>query len=237
MKPVIAVTALYDDEKESLWMLPGYFDGITRAGGIPVMLPLHAEQEDAAELLRTFDGLLITGGHDTMPQTYGAEDSGKCTVCAARDKMESVLLESALRMDLPVLGICRGIQFINAALGGTLYQDLPSERPSEISHAMQPPYDRGVHQVTVLPNTPLYELLKTETLSVNSYHHQAVRELAPSLEVMAVSEDGLIEAVCRRDKRFVWAVQWHPEFWGHSSREQQAIFDAFLRACRPNSET
>ncbi|MGN1031613.1 MAG: gamma-glutamyl-gamma-aminobutyrate hydrolase family protein [Butyricicoccaceae bacterium] len=231
MKPIIAVTALYDDDKDSLWMLPGYFDGITRAGGIPVMLPLYAEREDVPALLSRFDGLLIAGGHDTMPQTYGAENRGKSIPCAARDAIESELLRCALEHDVPVLGICRGIQFMNAALGGTLYQDLPSERPSPVSHIMKPPYDRGVHQVRILPDTPLYELLHTETLSVNSYHHQAVRDLAPSLEIMAVAEDGLVEAVYRRDQRFVWAVQWHPEFWAHHSREQQTIFDAFVSAC------
>lgn len=232
MKPIIAVTALYDEERDSLWMLPGYFDGITRAGGIPLMLPLNVPPEDAEALLMRCDGLLITGGQDTQPQIYGEQNRGKSVCCAARDELETVLLHRALEADVPVLGICRGIQFINAALGGTLYQDLLDEHPSEVCHAMQPPYDRGVHRVNIKEGTPLHQLLQTKSLLVNSYHHQAVKQPAPSLEVMAVSEDGLVEAVCRRDKHFFWAVQWHPELWAHSSREQQAIFDAFLNACR-----
>ena len=106
--------------------------------------------------------------------------------------MEQALLHLALERDLPVLGICRGIQFLNAVLGGTLYQDLPTEHPSQTQHHMTPPYDRAVHTVTIQPGTPLAELLGTEHIGVNSYHHQAVKTLAPCLTEMAWSEDGLI---------------------------------------------
>lgn len=127
-------------------------------------------------------------------------------------------------------GICRGIQFFNACLGGTLYQDLPTEYPLEVAHVMRPPYDQTVHSVALLPGTPLAALLDRAELGVNSYHHQAIKALAPSLAEMARSEDGLVEAVYLPDKSFVWAVQWHPEFSFRTDENSRKIFSAFVAA-------
>ena len=125
--PLIGVLPLWDDEKNSLWMLPGYFDGIRQAGGLPIMLPLTVEPQDIAQLATLCDGFLFTGGHDVSPALYGETPINESIACCPkRDAMETILLREALRLDKPVLGICRGIQFINAALGGTLYQDLPT---------------------------------------------------------------------------------------------------------------
>ena len=167
------------------------------------------------------------------PALYGETPKPTCgEICPARDRMEQALLHLALERDLPVLGICRGIQFLNAVLGGTLYQDLPTEHPSQTQHHMTPPYDRAMHTVTLQPGTPLAELLGTEHIGVNSYHHQAVKTLAPCLTEMAWSEDGLIEAVCLPEKRFVWAVQWHPEFAFRVDEHSRKIFGAFVAAAK-----
>lgn len=232
-KPIIGVTPLFDQERDSYWMLPGYLEGLEQAGAIPVVLPLPEESDDLTQLISLCDGLLFTGGQDVSPALYGEMPKGTCgEICSARDRMEQVLLHLALERDLPVLGICRGIQFLNAALGGTLYQDLPTEHPSQIQHHMTPPYDRAVHTVTLQPNTPLAELLGAEYIGVNSYHHQAVKTLAPCLAEMARSEDGLIEAVCLPEKRFVWAVQWHPEFSFRVDAHSRKIFGAFVAAAK-----
>ena len=155
------------------------------------------------------------------------------------DKMHRILMEKVnmkavneirLRADKPVLGICRGIQFINAALGGTLYQDLPSQRPSAVTHCQKPPYDRPAHGVAICPGSALYDLIGKASIAVNSYHHQAVKEPASGLEVMAVAEDGIIEAVRLEGKRFVWAVQWHPEFSYLTDEDSRRIFRAFVSA-------
>ena len=189
--------------------------------------------DDLPQLVSLCDGLLFTGGQDVSPALYGETPKPTCgEICPARDRMEQVLLHLALERDLPVLGICRGIQFLNAVLGGTLYQDLPTEHPSQTQHHMTPPYDRAVHTVTIQPGTPLAELLGTEHIGVNSYHHQAVKTLAPCLTEMAWSEDGLIEAVCLPEKRFVWAVQWHPEFAFRVDEHSRKIFGAFVAAAR-----
>ena len=146
--------------------------------------------------------------------------------------MESILLRLAMAENKPVLGICRGLQFMNAALGGSLWQDLPSQHPSDISHHGAPPYDRPVHAVTVLPDTPLSAVLGESSLPVNSYHHQAVRELAPCLRPMALSPDGLVEAAWHPEMHFLWGVQWHPEFSFRTDAASRSLFRAFVDACR-----
>ena len=231
LKPLIGVMPLWDDDKESVWMLPGYLEGIRQAGGIPVILPFTSENDELEQLAKMCDGFLFTGGHDVSPELYSekpVDDSVIC--CKDRDEMESWYLKYAISSDKPLLGICRGIQFINAALGGTLYQDLPTQHPSGIDHHQKPPYDIPVHTVSIVKDSPLGKLLDTEQLSVNSYHHQAVKDLSPRLKAMAISTDGLIEAVFMPEHRFLWAVQWHPEFSYLSDINSQKIFKAFIDA-------
>ena len=155
MKPVIGLVPLVDEGRKSLWMLPGYMEGIAGAGGLSFMLPLSGDEADLSRLFSLCDGLLLTGGHDVSPALYGQSPLPVCGACSPeRDRMESILLRLAMAENKPVLGICRGLQFMNAALGGSLWQDLPSQHPSGISHHGAPPYDRPVHAVTVLPDTP-----------------------------------------------------------------------------------
>ena len=232
MKPIIGLVPLVDEARDSYWMLPGYMRGIEDAGGLAVMLPLLSDETDIARLFGTLDGLLLTGGHDVSPSLYGAPVSPACgPVSPERDAMERILLRLALEHDLPVLGICRGHQFLNAALGGSLYQDLPTEHPSSVNHHGSRPYDRPVHPVRVFEDTPLARAVGAGALPVNSYHHQAVRDLAPVLSPMAVSEDGLTEALFMPGKRFIWGVQWHPEFSFRTDPASRAIFRAFAEAC------
>lgn len=231
-RPVIGVVPLYDIQRDSLWMIPGYLDGIAAAGGIPVVLPLTEEEQVLGQLAYEIDGFLMTGGQDVSPALYGEERLDSCGEdLPVRDGMESRIFQLCLERDVPVLGICRGIQLMNVLLGGTLYQDLPSQHPTETEHHMSPPYDRPVHQVEICKGTPLFDLIQTERMDVNSYHHQAVRDKAPALQTMAVSEDGLIEAVCLPERPFVWAVQWHPELSWRTDEKSRRIFEAFVGRC------
>lgn len=230
-KPLVGVVPLVDEGRESYWMLPGYFEGLRNAGALPVMLPLTAEKEELEQLVETMDGFLLTGGHDVDPALYGEKPLPQCgQPCTQRDEMESQLVKMALAKDKPMLGICRGIQFLNAVLGGTLYQDLPTQRPSELRHQQTPPYDQPIHSVDLVPGQPLAELLGTSELAVNSYHHQGVKDLAPGLEIMARAKDGLVEGIRVPDKKFVWAVQWHPEFSWKTQEASRKIFSAFVKA-------
>ncbi|MCR5799806.1 MAG: gamma-glutamyl-gamma-aminobutyrate hydrolase family protein [Lachnospiraceae bacterium] len=235
MKPIIGIMPLWDDEKNSIWMLPGYLDGISRAGGVSIILPLLTERNDLKQLMDLCDGFLFTGGHDVSPEIYSEPPmEGKISCCRKRDEMETFILKEAIESNKPVLGICRGIQFINAYLGGTLYQDIPTQFPSDTEHHQDPPYDIPVHTVDIVPDTPLHCCLGIESLAVNSYHHQAVKEIASGLVTMAVSSDGLIEAFYMPSHRFLWAVQWHPEFSYISDSSSMKVFSAFVEASTTN---
>ncbi len=231
MKPMIGVTPLWDAARQSVWMLPDYLDGIKAAGGIPMVLPLDLSEEDVDQIVETCDGFLFTGGQDVSPDLYGMNDAtGTIVSSPERDHLESLLLSKALLADKPILGICRGLQFINAFLGGTLWQDLPSQHPSEIVHRQGKPYGVPTHQVTL--SGDLQTLLGKDILEVNTLHHQAVKDLGSGLIPMAVAPDGIIEATQLADKRFVWAVQWHPEYLFRTDKDSLAIFSCFVEHCK-----
>ena len=231
MKPVVGLMPLWDKKKDSMWMLPGYLDGIIQAGGIPIIFPFTADEKDLRQLIRMCDGFLFTGGHDVDPKIYHEEPLEEfLDCCEKRDDMEVIVLREALIADKPILGICRGLQFINAALGGKLYQDLPTQHASEINHRQQPPYDVPSHTVAIVADSPLFKCLETEQLAVNSCHHQAIKVLAPGLQEMAVAADGITEAIYKPDSRFLWAVQWHPEFSFRIDENSRKIFRAFVEA-------
>ena len=228
--PIIGVTPLWDAERKSVWMLPDYLEGIKAAGGIPIVLPLEMSEEDANRIVETFDGFLFTGGQDVSPELYGTKDAtGTIVPSPERDRLETLLLEKALQADKAILGICRGLQFINAFLGGTLWQDLPWQHPSDTVHRQGKPYGVPTHQVSI--SGELRSLLGKDILQVNTLHHQAVKDLADGLMPMAVAPDGLIEAARMTNKRFVWAVQWHPEYMFKTDADSLAIFSCFVRHC------
>ena len=215
--PIIGVTPLWDEERKSVWMLPDYLDGIRAAGGIPVILPLEMSEADADQIVETCDGFLFTGGQDVGS-------------CPKRDTLETFVLSKALQADKAILGICRGLQFINVFLGGTLWQDLPSQHPSEIVHRQGKPYGNPTHTVTL--NGDLRTLLGKDVIEVNTLHHQAAKDLGHDLTPMAVAPDGIIEAVQMVGKRFGWAVQWHPEYMFKTDSDSLAIFSCFVEHCK-----
>ncbi len=231
MKPVIVLTPLIDQNLDDTpWMLRGYFEAIEAAGGIPVMISSLKEEEDIAQVVGRADGILFTGGQDVDPAVYGKEKEVDCDLWISpdRDQLEVPLLLYAMGAGKPVLGICRGLQLINAVLGGTLWQDLPSQHPSDIVHS-----GKGIcHEVSVVPGTPLAALVGKDKLNVNTLHHQAIRDLAPDLRPMAMSPDGLIEAYDKPGADFFWAVQWHPEMIFSEDEPSFKIFQAFVDACR-----
>ena len=229
MKPMVGVMPLWDEEKNSIWMFPGYMDGIAQAGATPMIFPFSSDKDEISHLVRICDGILFTGGQDVSAELYGEKPlDGLVASCEKRDAMETTVLKISMELGKSVLGICRGIQFINAALGGTLYQDLPVQHPSDINHHQHAPYDVPVHEVKLIGNSPLYECLQTRILPVNSYHHQAVKKIAPGVETMAFSPDGLVEAIYMPSQKFLWAVQWHPEFSYQTDINSRKIFQAFV---------
>jgi len=233
MKKIIGVMPLWDDEKESVWMLPGYLEGIKFAGGLPMIFPMTTDAEDLRQLCDMCDGILFTGGHDVNPALYGETPMNDSVVfCEERDLQERYVFDYCLEKDIPALGICRGIQFMNVCMGGTLWQDLPSQSNSLINHHMNAPYDRTAHEVLIGEKSRLFELLGRDKIGVNSYHHQAIKELGKGLVCEAVSSDGLIEAVTLPGYKYICAVQWHPEFSFKSDVFSQKIFKSFVANCQ-----
>jgi len=235
-RPIIAVIPLWDEKKDSIWMLPGYMQGLEDAGAVPVILPLTESKNVLKQTADKFDGFLFTGGHDVNPKLYGQEKNVHCEeLCEVRDKMEAYIFrEAVLNQNKPALGICRGIQLFNVLLGGSLYQDIPTEFPSAVTHVKGPPYDVPAHTVRIAAKSPLRELLGKEQIEVNSYHHQGIKRIADGLEVMAKTDDGLVEAVYMPNRFYVWAVQWHPEFWLKDETSKK-LFASFVENTAKNT--
>jgi putative glutamine amidotransferase len=190
-----------------------YVRAVTLAGGVPLVLSPLMGTAMVARALDGVDGLLLTGGEDMDPSWYGADPSPLLDPPSReRDLFELALFAIARQRELPILGVCRGIQLINVALGGSLFQDLPSERPGAVQHRPEGPRDRRSHRIRLLSGSRAARALGTETLTVNSSHHQGIRALAPGLRASGWSDDELIEAVeTPAGEPWLLAVQWHPE--------------------------
>ena len=231
MSRIIAISATADSERMRL--SANYVRSIEGAGLVPVAVPPLTNPADVAEILSAAGGLLMTGGEDVDPSRYGAEPNALLGATnPGRDTTEVALLEFARERRLPVLAICRGIQLLNVALGGTLVQDLPSQRPSAVKHDQ--PHDRTArtHDVVITPGSRLATATGTTAMAVNSYHHQAVDRLAAGLRVTARAPDGVVEGVEADDAEWwVVAVQWHPEDLTTDARSwDRGIFRAFSAA-------
>jgi putative glutamine amidotransferase len=206
-----------------------YEAAVRRAGATPKPLSLHVP---TASALDGVDGLLLTGGDDVDPALYGETAHPTCDVSEpGRDAFELDLIRRALGADLPVLAICRGLQVLNVALGGTLIQDIPSEPGPLLQHDAEGPPTTLAHTVAVTPGSCLAALVgPDDTRAVNSRHHQSIRALGRGLAVTGVSPDGVIEAVEVPAVRFCVGVQWHPENF-HATGEFDRLFAGFVDAC------
>ena len=206
-----------------------YDAAVRRAGATPKPLSLD---EPTATALDGVDGLLLTGGDDVDPALYGEAPHPTCDVSEpGRDAFEIDLVRRALAADIPVLAICRGLQVLNVALGGTLIQDIPSEPGTPLQHDTAGPPDTLAHSVAVRPGSCLAALVgPDETRAVNSRHHQAIRALGEGLVATGTSPDGVIEAAEVPTARFCVGVQWHPENF-HATGEFDQLFDGFVAAC------
>jgi len=234
-KPIIAITSRYDEDR--VWQRETYLNCIDQAGGIPVSLPLTGGALEIQDIVDRFDGFLFSGGADIHPGAYGEEVLPQCGgIVPERDRIELPLMAAALRSGKPVLGICRGFQVMNVALGGTLYQDIPTQLPqSKIQHDQEKipgqSLAEATHTVNLIRSTPLAQLTGREMLEVNSMHHQGVKKLGEGLCAMATANDGIVEAMYLPQLPFAWAVQWHPEWLGMQDDPSAQLFCAFIRAC------
>ena len=240
MKPVIGVTPDFHagDRKDMGGPEPTYFlraryiRAVEELGGIPLILPLVADPAARRRLLDAVHGLLLTGsGPDLPPRLYGEKKRYKFPmVSERRADFELEVVRLARVRDLPLLGICGGMQTVNVACGGSLFQDIPAQVPSAMDHRQKAKAIHASHAVTVASKSLLRRVVASETLMVNSSHHQSVKKVAPSLMVSALAQDGIVEAIESPDHRFLLAVQWHPEFLFERHVGHRRLFEAFLRA-------
>ena len=225
MRVVIAMPRMSTDPEPTVAQSK-YIESLARAGAGMRWVELN-DPEQAVQDALTCDGLLLPGGGDMDPKFYGQERIPACgEPNLLRDAAEPLLLRAFLAADKPVLGICRGIQVMNAVLGGDLYQDI---KPLE--HLPHNGHWAKVHTVTVRRGTLLSRILGQDTVLVNSQHHQAVDRVAPGFTLAALSEDGIVEAIEKPDARFCLGVQWHPEWLSDADPAMQGLFDAFVNAC------
>ena len=225
MRVVIAMPRMSTDPEPTVAQSK-YIESLARAGAGMRWVELN-DPEQAVQDALTCDGLLLPGGGDMDPKFYGQARIPACgEPNLLRDAAEPLLLRAFLAADKPVLGICRGIQVMNAVLGGDLYQDI---KPFE--HLPHNDHWAKVHTVTVRRGTLLSRILGQDTVLVNSQHHQAVDRIAPGFTLAALSEDGIVEAIEKPDARFCLGVQWHPEWLSDADPAMQGLFDAFVNAC------
>lgn len=211
-----------------------YVEGVAEAGGVPVVLPPVPGIRAVEALVDSIDGLLLSGGSDLHPGYYGEEPAPELNVTIPeRDEAEMAVLDCALRRGIPIFGICRGMQLLNVALGGTLHQDIPAHLGSRaLKHRQETPKWQPTHEVEVREGSAVAGITGCCTVKVNSYHHQAVKDLADGLVVSARSSDGVVEAVEHRElsERWLLGVQWHAEAMRGVGREHQDLFAAHVEA-------
>jgi putative glutamine amidotransferase len=230
-RPAVGVTIGYDERRSGLYLLrQDYLRSVEAAGGLPLVLA-PGRPEDASELLHRVDALILTGGSDVDPALYGQAPHPKLgRVIRERDDFELALCREALRRDLPLLAICRGHQVLNVATGGTLIQDIPSELTGGLDHDPRCERWERAHDVRIHNGTRLREILGRETISVNSFHHQAVDQLGQGLTVSAfTSDERIVEGIESPGHRFVLGVQWHPEAFWNRDDGFQTLFGALVR--------
>lgn len=210
-RPVIGITGNYD--KETCTLAEGYYQSVLKAGGIPLIIPPFYETDRLGELLDRIDGIIFSGGGDPNPLLFGEQPVKELhSITPERDVQELLLARLAYDRQIPMLGICKGIQMINAALGGTLYQDIHSQMEGKrIKHSQDQDRRYPSHTVTLEKDSILHKLFGEDEIAVNSFHHQACKEPAPCLKVTATSTDGVIEAVESNEYKSILGVQWHPE--------------------------
>jgi putative glutamine amidotransferase len=233
--PLIGITTYGRNEYNAFTLPTEYVDAVRRAGGIPVLIPPGEEYVHA--LLDRLDGLILSGGPDVDPEQYdGLAHKMVYGIDPERDAMELALARLVATRDQPTLCICRGAQVMNVALGGTLIEHLPDIVGEQITHRDERNI-WAVHSIQVDGASHVGAVLETTQMTANSWHHQAIRQVANGLNVVATAPDGTIEAVEKRDHRWLIAVQWHPEATAMQDPLQQKLFDAFVAAAKTRSKT
>lgn len=235
-KPVIGITSSYvkhNHYMEGVYVHHDYHRAIIEAGGIPLILPISPSSM-VPHYLSLCDGIIFSGGEDIDPQFYQeAPQQNIGFFYTERDQMEIELFHQALSQNKPILGICRGFQLMNVALGGTLIQDIPSQKKHSIAHFQSIPRSKPFHSVRIeKQHNLLFDIVQKESIFVNSLHHQGIERLAKDLYPVAYAPDGLIEAAIYEKASWVLGVQWHPESLANNDPLMKLLFQSFIKQCK-----
>jgi putative glutamine amidotransferase len=237
--PLIGITTYRTHNRyghPQICLSEAYITSLAQACALPVLVPLGLSELDLEALVSRLDGVLFSGGGDVEPERYGSQPHHLVdNIDLDRDRVELHLLQKTLAAGQPFLGICRGLQVINVALGGTLYEDILNQKPGSLRHSTPDELPRYhlAHPVRIEPNSLLLKILSHTEVQVNSQHHQGIRRLASDLKPTAFAPDGIIEAFELPTARYGLAVQWHPE-WLQEYPPMQALFRSFVEACSQN---
>lgn len=235
MQPVIGIT-IYDDVNEADHPIAAlgtaYINAVRQAGGLPVLIPNQLNESEWRALYPKFDGILFTGGGDIRTEIFNGEPHSKVSeIDEERDTLELALVKQTIRDGKPFLGICRGCQVLNVAMGGTLYTHIADQLPNAVRHDWYPDIPRNTlaHPVQIEEGSRSALIFGDPLLQVNSLHHQGIKELASGLRAVGYAPDGLVEAVEVPEHRYGIAVQWHPE-WLIDQQSMRRLFSSFVEA-------
>ncbi|MCC6018640.1 MAG: gamma-glutamyl-gamma-aminobutyrate hydrolase family protein [Candidatus Verstraetearchaeota archaeon] len=238
MKPMVGITASHDWSRGTYMMGEAYVKSVELAGGIPIIIP-ETINIDPNEIIDRVDAIILSGGPDIDPYLYGEPPIPKMgSINPLRDKFEIELARKTVERGKPLLAICRGIQVLNVAFNGTLYQDINTQIPKSIRHAWhtatgtEAPPNYPTHTVKIKVGSKLHKIFNKEVLKVNSFHHQAVKDVGLGFEATAWADDGVIEAIEYKGDKFIIGVQWHPEHMWDS--EMIKIFQKLVEAAKNN---
>jgi putative glutamine amidotransferase len=210
-----------------------YIKAIVNAGGIPVIIPLVRDTSVIPLQIKNLNGLIMSGGADINPLRYNEEPTSSIGVIhPERDEFDNALLKTALKQHIPVLGVCRGHQFLNVFHGGTLHQDIERGIKNAYEHKQSGNHEFGTQSILIKKDSWLYKVLGKDQLVVNSLHHQSVKDLAPGFKITAEARDGVIEGIEKKEGSFCVGVQWHPEMMHERNSEMMKLCKAFIKVCK-----
>lgn len=235
MRPLIGISASMEVDQTYYMTATENVKAIAEAGGMPVIMPILSEEKELDELAERLDGLYLTGGYDIDPTKFGEEphpDLG--TIIPIRDSFEMAMVHKMRELNKPILGVCRGCQIMNIAIGGDMYQDIYSQNNEQLlQHSQKAPKAHRSHYVYVEEDSLLFQLIGKTKISVNSRHHQANRTVPVDFKVSGKASDGIIEAIESKDDTFYLGVQWHPENLASANIEEaKNIYNGFIKACK-----
>lgn len=234
MKPIIGITSFFNEKSSYYSLSSNYIDSIFASKGIPVSIPVINNKEDYDYYINILDGIIFTGGIDISPLSYKENPMSSVNIISSvRDEYELGLFKKAYNSKMPILGICRGNQLINVALGGNLYQDINIQIPNSLGHSPDGmSVDELYHSVNIKKESKLLEIFNKDKIYVNSFHHQSIKKLGSNLTISAISDDGIIEGIECTNRQFLIGVQWHPECLTKKYPMFQNLFNSLVSAAK-----